>query len=103
MRVTEFLSHHARHFSAVVGLLTLTACATDQQGVAIHEVPTPVPVPCVDASQVPAEPPQVRSQLTGDAVHDLGIVAPSALQLRAWGRSLRALIVPGCTTIAAKP
>jgi hypothetical protein len=52
----------------------------------------------VDPAQVPAEPPQIGDHLTGDAVHDLGIVAPSALELRAWGRSLYALIVPGCVT-----
>ena len=87
---------------AVLGLavaLSLSACATDQQGVAVRIVEVPVPHACVDPAQVPTEPPQVGSQLTGDAVHDLGIVAPSALELRAYGRALRALIVPGCTTL----
>lgn len=80
-------------------LLALTACSTDQQGVHVRTVNVPTPVPCVDAAQVPAEPPQVGDQLNGDARHDLGIVAPSALDLRAWGRELKALIVPGCTTL----
>jgi hypothetical protein len=83
-------------------LLTLPAamCSTDQQGVRVETVNVPTPVPCIDPAQVPAEPPQVGSQLTGDAVHDLGIVAPSALELRKWGRTLYALIVPGCETVA---
>ena len=86
---------------AYAGLLiaaALTGCATEQQGIKSVLVPTPVPVPCVDPAQVPAEPPQIGDSLNGDAVHDLGIVAPSALELRKWGRTLRALIVPGCTT-----
>jgi hypothetical protein len=86
---------------AIVALVAaLTACATDQAGVRVEQVRVPTPVPCVDPAQVPAEPPQVGSQLTGDAVHDLGIVAPSALELRKWGRTLYALIVPGCETVA---
>lgn len=84
--------------------LALTACATgQQQGIRTTLVPSPTPVACVDPAQVPAEPPSVASQLTGDAVHDLGIVAASALDLRAYGRTLRALIVPGCETVASKP
>ena len=88
---------------ALTALLALTACTTDQQGVRVEQVPVPTPVACVSPEQVPAEPPQVGEQLTGDAVHDLGIVAPSALELRKWGRSLYALIVPGCTTNPSAP
>jgi hypothetical protein len=80
--------------------LLLAGCQTDQPGVKVQLVPTPTPVPCVDPAQVPAEPQQVGPQLTGDAVHDLGVVAPSALELRAYGRALRALIEPGCETVA---
>lgn len=82
-------------------LLTLPAamCETAQPGIEVRTVEVPTPVPCVEESAVPAEPPQVGDQLTGDAVHDLGIIAPSALELRRWGRSLRALIVPGCTVV----
>lgn len=80
--------------------ISLAACSHDQQpGVEVRTVEVPTPVRCVDPADVPAEPEQVGDQLNGDAVHDLGIVAPSALELRKWGRSLRALIVPGCTTI----
>ena len=83
--------------------LLLTACATDRQGVRVVQQPVPVPVPCVDPAQVPAEPPQVSDRFNGDAKHDLGILAPNALELRAWGRTLRALIVPGCLTVSEQP
>ena len=81
-----------------VASATLTACAPAQQGVRVVTQPVPTPVACVDKAQVPAEPPKVGDQLTGDAVHDLGIVAPSALELRIWGETLYALIMPGCVT-----
>lgn len=79
--------------------LALAACSHTEPGIEVRTVKVPTPVPCVKASDVPAEPAQVGDQLNGDAVHDLGIVAPSALDLRKWGRELRALIVPGCTTV----
>lgn len=63
-------------------LLLLAACAH-------REPPTliPVPVSCV-TGDLPAEPPKVSGELTGDAGRDAGIIAGSALQLRAWGRTL---------------
>lgn len=90
---------HTRAYSSLLIIAALTACATDQQGVRVVTQPVPTPVACVDASQVPSEPPQVGSQFNGDAQHDLGILAPNALELRKWGRSLYALIIPGCTTL----
>lgn len=87
----------------IAACLTLTACTTGQGGIAVHQVPVPTPVPCVDPAQVPVEPPQVGDQLNGDARHDLGIVAQSALHLRAWGETLHALIVPGCVTLQPAP
>lgn len=78
----------------------LEACpGKTQPGIEVRSVPVPTPVPCVDAAAVPAEPPQVGDLFTGDAVHDFGILAPNALDLRQWGRSLKALIVPGCTIV----
>lgn len=84
-------------------LLTLTAgtCSTTQSGVEVRTVPVPTPVACVDPEQVPAEPPHVNDKLNGDAQHDLGVVAPSALELRKWGETLYALIVPGCETVSS--
>lgn len=83
----------------MITALGLAACSHNEPGIEVRTVNVPTPVPCVKASDVPAEPEQVGDQLNGDAVHDLGVVAPSALELRKWGRSLRALIVPGCTTV----
>lgn len=83
----------------LLGSLALAACSHAEPGIEVRTVKVPTPVRCVNPADVPAEPAQVGDQLNGDAVHDLGIVAPSALDLRKWGRSLRALIVPGCTTV----
>jgi hypothetical protein len=82
----------------ILASLALAGCKSTEPAIEIRTVPVPTPVPCVEPADVPAEPAQVGDQLTGDAVHDLGIVAPSALELRKWGRELRALIIPGCTT-----
>ena len=89
---------HARvgPVSAVLILFPLAACATSEP----TRVSVPTPVPCVDPADIPPEPEQVGDQFNGDAKHDLQILAPSALELRKWGRELRALIVPGCTTVA---
>ncbi len=55
-----------------------------------------VTVPCVAKDQqLPAEPPKVASELTGQADADLRVVAGSALRLRAWGTGLRD-VLEGC-------
>jgi hypothetical protein len=41
------------------------------------------------------EPPKVRDQLTGHADKDAGILAGSAIRLRAWGQALNH-ILEGC-------
>jgi hypothetical protein len=53
--------------------------------------PTPVPVPCV-TGDVPDEPPMIRDTLTGDSGRDIGLIAASALELRAWGRALLGIV-----------
>lgn len=83
----------------MLAALALAGCKTTSPAIEVRTVKVPTPVPCVKSSDVPAEPAQVGDQLNGDAAHDLGIVAPSAIELRRWGRELRALIVPGCTTV----
>lgn len=45
--------------------------------------------------QLPAEPPRVKSDLTGDAAKDVGILAGSAIRLRAWGEGLDR-VLEGC-------
>lgn len=60
--------------------LILTACA--------HK---PIIIqPCV--TEIPAEPPYVSDQLTGDAREDVKILAGSAIRLRAWGDEMRRLL-----------
>ena len=67
-------------------LLALSGCTTTRY----------VSVPCLTKDQViPAEPPKVHDQLTGQADKDLRIVAGSAVKLRAWGVGLRG-ILEGC-------
>ena len=80
--------------------LPAAMCDTPEPGIEVRTVSVPTPVPCVDEADVPAEPEEVGDRFTGDAAHDLGILAPNALELRKWGRELRALIVPGCTIVA---
>lgn len=72
--------------------LTLAACQTTQPAPQVR----PVPVPCVTQADIPPEPPQVGDLFNGDAKHDLQVLAPNALELRTWGRELRA-IVSECT------
>jgi hypothetical protein len=75
----------------------LMACATTSKPavqVITQEVKVPVPVACVDAKAVPAEPARVGDKLNGQAAHDADLLASSALLLRQWGRELRALVQP---------
>jgi hypothetical protein len=69
--------------------IALSGCATTQ----------PVrytPVYCLsNGTQLPAEPPKVHDQLTGHADKDAGILAGSAIRLRAWGQALN-YILEGC-------
>lgn len=59
-------------------------------------VDRPVAVPCVAKSDIPAAPPKVGTQLTGDAGHDLDVVSASALRLR--GTLDKALALLGACT-----
>lgn len=73
--------------------LPLAACSTPNQGVQIRTVEVPTPVPCLDRSQIPAEPERVGDKLTGYAAADLQIVSASALKLREWGRAMHAALL----------
>jgi hypothetical protein len=74
---------------ALSATIALCGCATTQ--------PTRyVPVYCLsNGTQLPAEPPKVHDQLTGHADKDAGILAGSAIRLRAWGQALNH-ILEGC-------
>jgi len=85
---------------AIATLLLLSACGaqTPPPAVEVRTVTVKVPVPtaCVDKASIPAEPPKVGSQLTGDARHDLDVVSASALRLRQALKETFALLGP-CT------
>lgn len=72
----------------------LAACAGRERVVLV-----PTPVPCVQGD-IPDEPRRVREGLTGDSGVDIGIIAGSAIELRAWGRSLRGML-EACRSSAA--
>ena len=81
---------------AVIGIpisLALAACSHTEPGVEVRLVDRPVPVLCLPADQIPVEPATVGDRLTGDPAQDVAIVSASALQLRAWGKSLHSALV----------
>jgi hypothetical protein len=76
--------------------LLLTACGPKAPiAVEVRTVEVPVPVACVKPDQIPAEPPSIRAQLTGNPVVDVMVLAESALALRKWGQEQNALLT-GC-------
>jgi hypothetical protein len=76
----------ARLIYVVAAGVALTGCATTRYST----------IYCLSHDQqLPAEPPKVRGQLTGNADKDLTIVAGSAIRLRAWGEGLQT-ILEGC-------
>jgi hypothetical protein len=82
------------HKAALCALayIALTGCATTRYSTSY----------CLTHDQaLPAEPPKVKDQLTGQADRDLEIVAGSAIRLRAWGEGLRT-ILDGCREPASK-
>lgn len=73
--------------------VALTACKTaGEPAVEVRTVEVALPMPCIPADQIPAEPETVTDQLTGRAAEDTLTLAESALRLRAWGRELAALL-----------
>lgn len=79
----------------LAGLLAACASTTPPPAVEIRtqRVEIPVSVPCLDKASIPPEPAKIGNSLTGDARRDLDLVAASALDLRSWGRALRAMMV----------
>lgn len=78
---------------ALVALAALTGCAPHVRF---------APTYCLTHDQaLPAEPPKIHNQLTGQADRDLELVAGSAIRLRAYGEGLRT-ILEGCREPAAK-
>lgn len=79
-----------RRVIALAMLLGCTGC--NKPGIRVETVPVPVAARCVDPANIPAEPPHVNDQLTGDADRDVNIIGSSALLLRAWGKQLQAIV-----------
>lgn len=74
---------------ALTGILgALAACSHAQPP---QPVLIPTPVSCV-TGDIPDEPPRISDQLTGDSGVDIGLIAGSAIQLRAWGQALRGML-----------
>ena len=99
---TELRHNYAAITRLIRGLapaLLLAGCAGRVPPPAIEArvvtVDRVVAVTCVRREQIPAEPAKIGDRLTGDAAHDLPVVAVSALRLRAWGGQLAALLT-GC-------
>lgn len=77
----------ARYYTrpAVVAIaLALSACAPHPRYISTY---------CLSHDQqLPAEPPKVHDKLTGQADKDIGIIAGSAIRLRAWGEGLQDIL-----------
>jgi hypothetical protein len=82
----------------IVAALALAGCAhTPPPAIEVRteRVEIPVPTACIKASDVPAIPPRVGDQLTGDARSDADLLAADALRLRSALHQAMALI-SGC-------
>jgi hypothetical protein len=90
-------------------IVLLGGCsAVQQHAQPVAAAPPPVIVACVDAAQIPPEPPMVGSKFNGDAKHDLQVLAPNARALREWGEQMHAMLQncaarPAAAEAAAKP
>lgn len=82
---------------ALALLLVLSACASAPcvPKVQTVTVNVPVPVACINAADIPAEP--GTTTLTGDARNDTALLASKVGELRIWGRQLL-----GMTTACSK-
>ena len=85
--------------ATIIAALLLAGCAgrVPPPAIAVRTVTIdrPVAISCVRADQIPSEPAKVGDRLTGDAGHDLPLVAASAVRLRAYSAQLAALLT-GC-------
>lgn len=84
-------------WTVVALAVALAGCAGHVPPPAIEvrtvEVKVPVPVPCVNRSDIAPEPAHVANRLTGQAKHDLLVVDQSALELRTWGQGMAAQLI----------
>jgi hypothetical protein len=82
---------------AIILALMLSACATTQPAVRveIQTIRVPVTVACVRASDIPAKPALLGSQLTGNPVHDLDMITAQLLRFMTYGE-VQAALLSGC-------
>ena len=68
----------------MIAIVALTGCTDERPALQTKVVreEVPIPVPCIAATDIPAIPPKVGAQLTGDAVNDASVLASYALRLR---------------------
>jgi hypothetical protein len=92
---------------AALALLLGGCTHTQPHTVAAAEPQPAAQAPCVQASEIPAEPPMVGAKFNGDAKHDLQVLAPNAKALRDWGQQMHAMLqactAPATGAPAAKP
>lgn len=81
-----------KRFSLLMCAALLSACSHSEPGIEVRTVEVPVPVACLPADKIPAEPARVGDRLTGEPAVDLAIVSSSALALRAWGQTMHAAL-----------
>jgi hypothetical protein len=81
----------------VTTALIMAGCATTQPAVRveIQTVRVPVATFCVRASDIPAKPALLGSQLTGVPVHDLDLVTAQLLRFMIYGE-VQAALLSGC-------
>jgi hypothetical protein len=85
------VSFHAA--ASLIAFITLAACQTTPAvRTEIVEVATPIPVACVERSQIPAAP-ALMGKLPTDARAALDLTAAKLIEVRLYGRTLAALLV----------
>ena len=82
-----------RALAGAAALAVLLAGCAQTQAHPLASRPAPAAqTACVDAGQIPAEPPMVGARFNGDARHDLQVLAPNAKALRDWGQTMHAML-----------
>jgi hypothetical protein len=108
LRNPEVDTRFKRPLARSTALALLLGGCVQTQPHAVAAGPEPaVPAACVQASEIPAEPPMVGAKFNGDAKHDLQVLAPNAKALRDWGQQMHAMLqacaAPATGAPAAKP
>jgi hypothetical protein len=91
LRNAEVDTRRQRPLVAALALVWLLGGCAEMQSHPQAAAPPPQSA-CVEATQIPAEPPMVGSRFNGDAKHDLQVLAPNAKALRDWGQQLAVLL-----------